>query len=105
MLTLGRMAWKEGGGNAGWRGALNIALNNMALGPPWWKKDKAAKNVKFCYNIETFSERYKEEWALHEEWKSKLEKVEKDPDAATEHAGAGANEPPQRRQKTDEDKK
>ena len=47
MLTLGRMAWKEGGGAAGIRAAINIAVDCIAVGGGWWKKDQRVNKCKF----------------------------------------------------------
>ena len=70
---------------------MNIAMNAISLGPPWLKRDRRAKNVQFIYNVESFTERFKESWELKEKWQSELASVEKDvDDGALTDAGAPA---------------
>ena len=58
MMTLGRIAWKEGGGAAGLRAAINIGVDCIAVGGGYWKQDRRAKNIKFMYFEEGYSESF-----------------------------------------------
>ena len=71
-MTIGRMAWKEGGGKSGWVSACNLALHAVVLGPPWTKRDKKARNTKFLYFEESYEESLEEAWRVHEVWRDEV---------------------------------
>eukprot|EP00929_Paragymnodinium_shiwhaense_P035571 TRINITY_DN19175_c0_g1_i2.p1 TRINITY_DN19175_c0_g1~~TRINITY_DN19175_c0_g1_i2.p1 ORF type:complete len:567 (-),score=116.05 TRINITY_DN19175_c0_g1_i2:145-1791(-) len=71
-LAIGRIAWLEGGGSAGWRAAINYCSSCVSLGGRWVKFDSKARRLKFCYEEEKYEERYTEAWKQHEEWRTKL---------------------------------
>ena len=68
-MTIGRMAWKEGGGKNGWVSACNLALHAVSLGPPWTERDEKARNTKFLYFEESYEESLEEAWRVHEAWR------------------------------------
>ena len=72
-LTLARMAWKEGGGTAGWKVATNQALAAMSVGWPWYEWDSRGKTYRYLWFEKSFEETFKESYRIHEEWKQSME--------------------------------
>ena len=63
VLSLGRIAWKEGGGDMGMRAALRYGLKCSLLGPPWIRMDEWTDQPKFAYVEEGWEETFKERWS------------------------------------------
>lgn len=70
--TVTRMAQEEGGGAAGLRAAINIAMSAIELGPEWYMWDARARNFKALYMETGYQENFAKAWELHEEWKSEV---------------------------------
>ena len=71
-MTIGRMAWKEGGGKSGWTSACNLALHGVSMGKPWTKRDSKARNTKYLYFEDSYEESIEEAWKVHEAWRDEI---------------------------------
>ena len=91
-MTIGCMAWKEGGGRSGWKSACNLALHAVSLGTPWIKRDKKARNTKYLYFEESYEESIEETWRVHEAWRDAILKVEDGGNTALRKEGEGGGD-------------
>jgi hypothetical protein len=74
MLSLQRIAKEEGGGKAGMRNALNIALRCVQEGGKYCEYDNWAQTIKFFYVIKGSCENIGETWEQSQTWKSSRDK-------------------------------
>jgi hypothetical protein len=52
-IAIGRIAWLEGGGKAGWKAAVNYCTSCIQLGEGWTLYDERAKRIKFKYVVDS----------------------------------------------------
>ena len=88
-LAIGRIAHFEGGGSAGWKAAMNIALDSLKLGNHWLRHDGRAKRVKFLYFDVGMDKIVSDAWAINETWRKSL--VENPTQPSDGKAGASAS--------------
>ena len=69
-LAVGRIAWKFGGGKAGWRAALNHCGKALQIGEPMYEYDSSAEILLFLWGEKGFNDGFKIEWSKHQEWSS-----------------------------------
>ena len=68
LLSLPRIAWKEGGGKAGMTAAVRHACRCMTLGAPWVKWDGWTGFPKFMHCEEGFEDLFQQQWEIKKEW-------------------------------------
>ena len=88
-LAIGRTAWKEGGGPAGWAAAINIPTDCISTSSKWWKKDLRAQNHKFFYFVDGYDDTFKCEQEQQKTWAAETAAKE-----IVEKAAAGTEAPP-----------
>ena len=93
-FAIGRIAWKEGGGPLGWKNAVNIATDAIAVGGKWVKYDGKAKAPKYLYCQEGFDEEFAESWETHESWiKTQLKPTAQEGESGQASAADGKRKP------------
>ena len=74
MMTLGRMAWKYGGGAEGWRSATTHASKCIRLGSPFAQWEPSSETLTYAFVERSMTEKFSEAWTRHEEWTSTIGK-------------------------------
>ena len=67
-LALRRIAWLEGGGEAGMRAATNYAVRCLALGGKWTFFDDWTQQLKFYYLENEYKEDLVKAWSTCQAW-------------------------------------
>eukprot|EP00959_Pyramimonas_sp_CCMP1952_P432461 9056103-Pyramimonas_sp.AAC.1 len=67
-LSIGRIAWLEGGGQAGMRAAVKYMAKAMIHGGKWVVYDDMTEQVKALYVQQGFNDVVATEWKKHTEW-------------------------------------
>lgn len=68
--SVARIAQEEGGGEMGWKAAINYSLRAFGMGPPWFEFDSWTQQVKFLYMIKGYEENFKKSWLTVKSWSS-----------------------------------
>ncbi|CAK0862445.1 unnamed protein product, partial [Prorocentrum cordatum] len=70
-ISLGRMAFLEGGGSAGLKAAFKYATNAILVGGMYVKWDEWTESVKFLYLTHRLRESFKRAWSTFQSWQGK----------------------------------
>eukprot|EP00959_Pyramimonas_sp_CCMP1952_P142071 2974024-Pyramimonas_sp.AAC.1 len=65
-MPITRVAWKEGGGRAGWAQAVRYFSKCVRMGYPWIKFHPMTEVYRCLYGEESIEEEFTEAWETHE---------------------------------------
>ena len=66
--------------------AINIAIDCMAVGTKWWKRDSRARNCKFWYFVDGYDESFSIEYEEQKKWQKAI--MDQPAEAAADSAKA-----------------
>ncbi|CAK0884774.1 unnamed protein product [Prorocentrum cordatum] len=71
-LTVGRIAWKFGGGKVGMRAAVTHCTKALQMGEEFYEFHEQGEIMLFLFGEKGFNEGFKKAWTKHEEWTSTI---------------------------------
>lgn len=86
MMSLARIAWKEGGGKPGTEAALSYGAKCAVLGPSFCQMSHMTSQPKFLYIEEGFEDVFSRSWMKKQEWIEKKKKslMDEEPEPTSE---------------------